>query len=136
MKIGFIISSLTQSIPYMTYLVSLGYEVIPIILKEEIWDDFHKNIIEAITNQNVLHDMHLQENIKLDCLIIMENLENLKPLNNFDFNSILKENAPIILNIGSDLDMENLFLHSYSNMHIMNYNSGDICTTCNEINQY
>ena len=32
MKIGIIISSLTKNIPYLTYLVSMGYDIYPILL--------------------------------------------------------------------------------------------------------
>jgi len=136
MKIGFIISSLTQSIPYMTYLVSLGYEVFPIILKKELWNDFNKNIIEAITNKNVLYNIYLEKNVKLDCLIIMGSLDDIKFLDTFELESVLKQNAPIILNTGNNIENENLLLSSYQNLCIINYNSSDVCENCNKIHRH
>lgn len=136
MKIGFIISSLTKSIPYMTYLVSLGYEVFPIILKNELWNDFNKNIIEAITNKNVSYNIYLEKNVKLDCLIIMGSLDDIKFLDTFELESVLKQNAPIILNTGNNIENENLLLSSYPNLHIINYNSNTVCENCNEIHKH
>ena len=52
MKIGILISSITQSIPYITYLVSHGYDVFPILLYGNLnciykTNSELKNLIEA-----------------------------------------------------------------------------------------
>ena len=44
MKIGFISLSITQSIPYITNLISLGYDVYPLIF------DDNKNLITLLNS--------------------------------------------------------------------------------------
>lgn len=135
MKIGFLVFSLTQSIPYLTYLVSLGYDVFPIILKEDkqISNNKFKAMIEAITNKEIYND-NSDALEKLDALIIIANSDKISFLANIDYNYILKENAPIIFNTYREKDFQELVqIFNKENMYVTNYESTNIVDNCNTI---
>lgn len=133
MKIGFLISSLTQSIPYMSYVISLGYEVFPIMFRADSNKNNHLiNIIEGITDKVILFEDSLQETEKLDCLIVMANPETMNILKNIDYNKFLKNNAPIICDIYQHQAFSDLS-HSMEQqtIYIVDYKSKNIIDNCN-----
>lgn len=139
MKIGLLISSLTQNIPYMTYLVSNGYDVFPILLQKKLncmnkSDSELKNIIEKITNKTILERDLLSEVEKLDCLIILGNGKGTYTFENINYNVFLKENAPIIISTQHPICMDNKTEMSiHSNVHLINYQSANIIDNCNAV---
>lgn len=124
MKIGFISLSITQSIPYITNLISLGYDVYPLI-----FDNNKKfiNILNSIVNENHLIPGYTSD---LDCLIVFIPGDKLNILNQINYNDMLKKDAPVIINTDlSEIDM----LFPQENFHITNYNSIDIASNCDNI---
>ena len=108
MKIGILISSITQSIPYITYLVSHGYDVFPILLYGNLncidkTNSELKNLIEKIASKVILDGDFLSEVDKLDCLIVLENSKETHSFENINYNGFLKDNAPIIVNAQQSL---------------------------------
>ena len=139
MKIGFVISSFTQSVPYMTYLVSNGYDVYPILLREKLIcngdEKFYlKNIIENVTKKTILNTDSLANEEKLDCMIIIENKKSPKSLRTMDYSNFLKEGAPIIIStqqIGET--SSSMGLDVSKNIHIINYQPINIIDNCNVV---
>lgn len=124
MKIGFISLSITQSIPYITNLISLGYDVYPLIF------DDNKNLItllNSIVNENHLISCHASD---LDCLIAFIPSDKLNILNQINYNDMLKNNAPIIIN--TNLYQNDAFFPQ-GNLYITNYNSINISNNCDNI---
>lgn len=124
MKIGFISLSITQSIPYITNLISLGYDVYPLIF------DNNKNLINllnSIVNENHLIPGYTSD---LDCLIAFMPSDKLNVLNEINYNDMLKNNAPVIIN--TDLSQNDIFFPQ-DNFHVTNYNSLNIANNCNNI---
>lgn len=137
MKIGIVISSLTQSIPYMTYLASNGYNVFPILLQEKIDCEEKvifkfKNIIENITGNSIINGDFLSNEDKLDCLIILQNRKAICSIQTVDYNNFLKQNAPIIINsqIGENVPFEMQTNHT---IYFINYSSINIIDECDYI---
>jgi len=129
MKIGLIISSLTHGITYASCLVSLGYDVIPIVVNNETITSRCSGlskVIETIVNKKILYIDNLELSEKLDAIIVINDYFLL----NIDYSSIVKENAPIILNINSSSNNENNLL-DYNNLYITAYNSQNIVQNCN-----
>lgn len=139
MKIGFVISSLTQSVPYMTYLVSLGYDVFPILLQEKIECDeeekyYLKNIIENVSRKTILENDSLTEEEKLDCIIIIENAKSPKSLRTMDYSNFLKEDAPIVISTQQSIKTSHSTeLLVNKNMHIINHQPINIIDNCNVV---
>lgn len=128
MRIGFVTFSLKQGITYMSCLVSLGYEVIPIVVSKDNLtgeNDFIINMIKDIVNREILFINNISLYEKLDAIIVVGN-----NIPNIDFLSLLKENAPIILNLNHYHDN---ILTNYSNIQITAYNPQDIIENCNHI---
>lgn len=124
MKIGFISTSITQSIPYITYFISIGYDVYPLIL------DFNNrliNILDGIVNKNYLISNYTTD---LDCLIVIIPQEKIDILKQIDYKNMLKKDAPIILNTDFPL-CTNVF--PQENFYLFNYNSINIVDNCNNI---
>lgn len=137
MKIGIIVSSLTQSIPYMTYLVSHGYEVIPIIFQKEINENTEenshlKNIIENITKNKIIKANSFPNESKLDTLIILKNKDDIYSFQSIYYGIILKEHAPIIITNQAceDIPFEIQANHS---IHFINYPAINIIDECNNV---
>lgn len=137
MKIGIVISSFTQCIPYTTYFVSNGYDVIPIILENEEYIEekesiYLKNIIRNITQKEIVDIDHLPKDYELDCLIFLDVSKDIQTLKNIDYSSILKTNAPIIINSHTKMDTQ---LESLSDctMHSINYLPLNIIDECNHV---
>lgn len=141
MKIGFLISSLTQSIPYMTYLISVGYEVIPIILQQEpINNDEKKHymdlkkLIEIVVERPILDNNNIQEIEKLDCLLIMSTSEKIYSLKNINYQYLLKEHAPIIFEISNSKELTDVSdIIPYNNVYIIDSQSKNTIDQCNKL---
>lgn len=136
MKIGIIISSLTKNIPYLTYLVSMGYDIYPILLDKTINTDYNdctKGVIEAIANRNIIYSDDLNKEYKFDSLVILVNHDELQFLNKVIFDNVSQDNIPIIISCGKDLENDNLSIFTYPNLHIITKTSFNVVENCDEI---
>lgn len=136
MKIGIIISSLTKNIPYLTYLVSMGYDVYPILLDKTIntySNKCTKGVIEAIANKNILYSSNLDNEYKFNCLIIILEHNQLQFLNDITFNNIIDNNIPIIISCGKNIENDDFSIFTYPNLHIITGTSFNVVDNCDEI---
>lgn len=129
-KIGFLVLSLTKSIPYLTCLVSLGYDVFPIIMKNDLnkKETFFVELIKSITNKDLIED-----NLKFDCLIVVSDTKKLNLLKHVDYSNILEEDATIIFNSFNIHNLDKILLDfPQENFCLINYNSNDVVDNCNK----
>ena len=136
MKIGIIISSLNKNIPYLTYLVSMGYDIFPILLDKTMNIDSNKSakgVIEAIANRNIIYSNDLDIECKFDCLIILVNNDELQFLNNINFTDIIKDDILIIISCEKDLENNDFSISTYPNLHIISASSFNVVDNCEEI---
>lgn len=113
MNIGFVISSITKSIPYMTYFDSLNYQVFPIMLCK-----------------NMLYSDSISKSKKLDCLIIIVHPDIITFLKKIEYEQFLEDNAPIIFCIQQDDIVIPLQDLTHCNIHVVNYKSDSIMDNC------